>query len=215
MKKIAIILSGCGVYDGSEIYESVLTMLAIEEEGACFESFAPDIAQHHVINHISGEEISETRNVLIESARITRGNIKPVSQLTAEHFDALIFPGGYGAAKNLSDFAFNGKDCQIESETLKAAKAFVTAKKPIGFICIAPAMIPQIVGKDIQLTIGDDQSTAEQINAMGGCHINCEVGHIVVDESHKIVSTPAYMLAENMSQAAQGIRKLVQQVLSF
>lgn len=215
MKNIAIILSGCGVFDGAEIHESVLTMLALEEKQASFQCFAPDISQHHVINHINGEEMAETRNVLIEAARIARGNIKPVSQLTADDFDALIFPGGFGAAKNLCDFAFKGADCQIEAATLKAATTFVAAKKPIGFICIAPAMIPKILGSDIQLTIGDDAETAKQINAMGGKHVDCAVNHIVIDGEHKVVSTPAYMLAENLSQAAAGIRKLVSQVLDF
>jgi len=213
--KIGVLLSGNGVYDGAEIHESVLTMLALEENGANYQCFAPDISQHHVINHLSGEEMDETRNVLIESARIARGNIKPVSGLNADDYDALIFPGGFGAAKNLSDFAFKGKDCQIESYTLKAARTFVSASKPIGFICIAPAMVPQIVGQAVELTVGDDAETAATIEAMGGKHICCPVDQIVVDEAHKVVSTPAYMLAANLSEAAAGIRQLVAKVLAL
>jgi len=197
MKNVAVILSGCGVFDGAEIHESVLTMLALEEQKANFQCFAPDKAQHHVINHLTGDEMPESRNILVESARIARGNVKPATELNAEDYDALIFPGGFGAAKNLCDFAIKGKDCEVEA------------------VCIAPAMIPKIVGSDIQLTIGNDEETAKQINAMGGKHINCNVNHIIIDETHKVVSTPAYMLAENLSQAAEGIRKLVSQVLAF
>jgi enhancing lycopene biosynthesis protein 2 len=215
MKHVAVILSGCGVFDGAEIYESVLTLLAIEENQASFECFAPDILQHHVINHLTGEEMSEKRNVLVESARVVRGDVKPVTQLNIHDFDALIFPGGFGAAKNLSNFAFKGQDCQVETNTLNTAQAFAKAQKPIGFVCIAPAMIPHIAGVDIQLTIGNDQETAQQINAMGGQHINCPVNDIVIDDTHKIVSTPAYMLAENISQAAEGIRKLVKKVIEL
>lgn len=215
MAKVAIILSGCGVFDGAEIHESVLTMLALEENGASYQCFAPNISQHHVINHLTGKETLETRNVLVESARITRGNIKPIEELIEKDFDALIFPGGFGAAKNLSDFAFKGKDCKVEELTLKAAKSFVLAKKPLGFICIAPAMIPQIVGEPTELTIGNDAETAVQIEAMGGRHIFCPVTQFVLDKKHKIVSTPAYMLANNLSEAASGIRKLVAKVLEL
>lgn len=215
MPKVAIILSGCGVFDGAEIHESVLTLLALEENGASYQCFAPDIPQHHVINHLNGDEMNESRNVLIESARIARGNVKSVKELSEQDFDALIFPGGFGAAKNLSDFAFKGKDCRVEPNTLIAAQSFVKAKKPIGFICISPAMIPQIVGQPTELTIGDDAETAKTINAMGGKHICCPVTQFVVDKTHKIVSTPAYMLANNLSQAASGIRKLVTKVLEL
>ena len=215
MAKVAVILSGCGVFDGAEIHESVLTLMSLEEKGAEYQCFAPDVDQHHVINHLNGEEMSETRNVLVESARIARGNVKPVTELDASQFDALLFPGGFGAAKNLSDFAFKGKDCQVEANTLKAAQAFVQANKPIGFICIAPAMIPHVYGESAQLTIGNDADTAAAIEAMGGNHVCCPVDEFVVDEGHKVVSTPAYMLAGNISEAASGIRKLVSKVLEF
>ena len=215
MKNVAIILSGCGVFDGAEIHESVLTMLALEENNAQYQCFAPDIEQHHVINHISGEEMAETRNVMIESARIARGNVKPVTELKAADFDALLFPGGFGAAKNLCDFAFKGKDCQIQADVLAAAKDFANHSKPIGFICIAPAMIPLVYGKNTSLTIGTDPDTATAIEAMGGNHISCPVDEFVVDETNKAVSTPAYMLAGNISEAASGIRKLVAKVLEL
>jgi len=190
-------------------------MLALEENGADYQCFAPDIAQHHVVDHISGDEMNETRNVLTESARLCRGNIKPVTSLIANDFDGLIFPGGFGAAKNLSDFAFKGQDCAVEASTLKAAQTFVTSKKPIGFICIAPAMIPLIVGKQVEFTIGNDADTAASIEAMGGTHIVCPVNQFVVDSKFKVVTTPAYMLANNLSEAASGIRKLVAKVLQL
>ena len=215
MAKVAVILSGCGVFDGAEIHESVLTLMSLEEKGAEYQCFAPDVNQHHVINHLNGEEMAETRNVLVESARIARGNVKPVTELDASQFDALLFPGGFGAAKNLCDFAFKGKDCQVEPNTLKAAQSFAQANKPIGFICIAPAMIPHVYGESTQLTIGNDSDTAAAIEAMGGNHVCCPVDEFVVDEAHKVVSTPAYMLAGNISEAASGIRKLVSKVLEL
>lgn len=215
MARIAVILSGCGVFDGAEIHESVLTMLALEENGASYQCFAPDVEQHHVINHLTGEETEETRNVLVESARIARGKIKPVAELRAADFDGLIFPGGYGAAKNLCDFAIKGSECQVEATTLAAAKDFAAAKKPIGFICIAPAMIPRIFSEKTELTIGNDADTAASIEAMGGRHINCPVTQFVVDKERKVVTTPAYMLAGNISEAASGIRKLVAKVIDL
>ena len=215
MANIAIILSGCGVFDGAEIHESVLTMLALEENKANYQCFAPDMAQLHVINHINGEEMDESRNVMIEAARISRGNIKPVTELHARDFDGLIFPGGFGAAKNLCDFAIKGAECRVQADVLTAAKTFVESAKPIGFICIAPAMIPLIYGESAKLTIGTDEDTANAINHMGGDHISCPVGDFVVDESLKVVSTPAYMLAGNVSEAACGIRKLVAKVIEL
>lgn len=215
MTNIAVVLSGCGVFDGSEIHESVLTLLALEENQASYQCFAPNIQQHDVINHQNGEIMDESRNVLIESARISRGEIKNINDLKVEAFDGLIFPGGFGAAKNLSDFALKGKGCTIQPDILKTAQAFIDADKPIGFICISPAMIPQIYEKKIQLTIGNDAKTAEQIEAMGGKHLSCPVEEIIIDKTNKVVSTPAYMLANNLLEAASGIRKLVAQVISL
>ncbi|WP_444996783.1 isoprenoid biosynthesis glyoxalase ElbB [Aliikangiella sp. IMCC44359] len=215
MAKVAVILSGCGVFDGSEVYESVLTLLALEEQGAEYQCFAPDIKQHHVVNHITGEEMEGFRNVLIESARICRGKVEPIDKLRSFQFDALIFPGGFGVAKNLSNFALQGAQCEIETSVLIAAKSFVSANKPIGFICIAPALIPLIYGKPVELTIGNDLETAQTIEAMGSTHIQCPVTNIVVDKTNKVVSTPAYMLANNISESANGIRKLVNKILEL
>ncbi|PAU36888.1 isoprenoid biosynthesis protein ElbB [Vibrio coralliilyticus] len=213
MKKIAVILSGSGVFDGAEIHESVLALHAIEKQGASWHCFAPNIEQLHVINHITGEEMVETRNVLTEAARIARGNIEDVAKLNAEEFDALLLPGGFGAAKNLTDFAVNGAECSINTHVASACRAFAQARKPAGYLCIAPAIIPMIYDNGVKGTIGNDEATASAFNVLGGEHITCEVDDIVFDEEHKVLSTPAYMLAGNISQAASGIEKLVSKLV--
>lgn len=215
MTQVAVILSGCGVFDGAEIHESVLTLWALEQENANYQCFAPNIEQAHVINHLTGEEMEQQRNVLVESARIARGNIKDLKQFNAAEFDALILPGGFGAAKNLSDFAFKGADCTVNSDVLDACVAMAKARKPCGYICIAPAMIPKIYGDGTKLTIGDDEDASTNIEKMGGQHVKCPVDKFVIDEDHKVVSTPAYMLAGSISEAASGITKLVSQVISM
>ena len=213
MKKIGVVLSGCGVYDGAEIHESVLTLLALARHGAEVICFAPDKNQVDVINHLTGEVMPETRNVLTEAARIARGNIQPLAQANATALDALIVPGGFGAAKNLTTFASQGSECHVDSELNALALAMHSAGKPLGFICIAPAMLPKIFDFPLRLTIGTDIDTAEIIEDMGGEHVPCPVDDIVVDEDNKIVTTPAYMLAQNIAEAATGIEKLVDRVL--
>jgi len=214
-KHVAVILSGCGVYDGAEIHESVITLLRLDQRGAKVQCFAPNVAQHHVLNHLTGEEMPESRNVLTESARIARGAVKDVRELKAEDFDALIIPGGFGAAKNLSDFAFNGPACQVQPDVLAAAQAFALAGKPIGLICIAPHLAAKIYGEGVACTIGNDADTAKALESMGAQHVECAVGDIVEDEGRKLVSTPAYMLAQSISEAASGIYKLVDRVLEL
>lgn len=215
MKKIAVILSGSGVFDGAEIHEAVLALHAIEKQGASWHCFAPNIDQLHVINHITGEEMAETRNVLTEAARIARGNIEDVAKLHAEDFDAVLLPGGFGAAKNLTDFAVNGAECSINTHVASACRAFAQARKPAGYLCIAPAIIPMIYDNGVKGTIGNDEGTAAAFNALGGEHINCEVDDIVFDGEHNVLSTPAYMLAGNISQAASGIEKLVKKLVEL
>ncbi|MFK7605002.1 MULTISPECIES: isoprenoid biosynthesis glyoxalase ElbB [unclassified Pseudomonas] len=214
-KKVAVILSGCGVYDGAEIHESVITLLRLDQRGAKVQCFAPNIAQHHVINHLTGEEMPESRNVLVESARIARGDIKDISEANAEAFDALIVPGGFGAAKNLSDFAFQGTDCAVQPDVLALAEAFAEAGKPIGLMCISPAIAAKIYGPGVICTIGKDADTAAAVSKMGGEHQECEVSEIVEDKARKLVSTPAYMLANSISEAASGINKMVDRVLEL
>ncbi|CCQ12660.1 Sigma cross-reacting protein 27A [Pseudoalteromonas luteoviolacea B = ATCC 29581] len=214
MKTVAIILAGCGVFDGSEIHEAVLTLLHVTKQGAKYQCFAPDIEQMHTINHISGEPMAQTRNVMVESARIARGEIKPIRELQVEAFDALIIPGGFGAAKNLCDFAVKGAAMTVHNEIEAIARAFALAKKPAGYLCIAPAMIPKIYGAGVKATIGTDSDTATALTAMGAHHIDCKVDDIVIDDEHVVISTPAYMLATNIAQADAGIAKLVNAVLA-
>lgn len=215
MKSIAIILSGCGVFDGSEIHESVLTMLALSQNNAEVHYFSPDDLQPSVINHITGEEKSEKRNMMEESSRISRGKISPLSDAKAEMFDAVIIPGGFGAAKNLCTFATEGVNCEINKELLNFVQEMNKQKKPLGLMCIAPVMLPKMLDSSVKLTIGNDTQTAKMIEEMGGIHINCAVDDIVVDEEQRVVTTPAYMLAESIAQVQVGINKLVKKVLEM
>jgi len=216
MKNVAVILSGCGVYDGSEVHEAVLTFLAIEQQGAKYNCFAPNISQHHVINHFSGEvNKDESRNVLVEAARINRGDVEDLIELREKDFDAIIFVGGFGAAKNLSSFALDNDNYTVNGPVLEAAKTFAKAEKPAGYMCIAPALLPLVYPEGVKGTIGRDNDTSALIAAKGLTHVACDVGDVVIDEAHKIVTTPAYMLAESISEAADGINKLVKYVLAF
>ncbi len=214
-KNIAVILSGCGVYDGAEIHESVLTLLRLDQRGAKVQCFAPNIAQMHVINHLTGEEMPESRNVLVESARIARGAVKDIREANAADFDALIVPGGFGAAKNLSNFAVEGANCSVQAEVLALAEAFAEAGKPVGLICITPALAAKIYGPGVICTIGNDADTAAALNKMGATHEECVVSEIVEDKARKLVSTPAYMRAQSIGEAAAGINKLVDRVLEL
>ncbi|MGY2286076.1 isoprenoid biosynthesis glyoxalase ElbB [Pseudomonas gingeri] len=214
-KKIAVILSGCGVYDGAEIQESVLTLLRLDQRGAKVQCFAPNITQLHVINHLTGEEMPESRNVLVESARIARGEVKDLREADVREFDALIVPGGFGAAKNLSNFALEGANCSVQAEVLALAEAFAEAGKPVGLICITPALAAKIYGPGVTCTIGNDADTAAALDKMGATHKECAVGDIVEDKARKLVTTPAYMLAQSIGEAASGINKLVDRVLEL
>jgi len=218
MKKIGVILSGCGVYDGSEIHEAVITLLAIDRAGAEAVCMAPDVAQLHVVNHLSGEvDAKDSRNVLVEAARIARGKIRDLSTVSASDLDAVILPGGFGAAKNLSTFALAGADCSLNPQVERLLKEMFVAKKPIGALCISPVVLARALGKEapITVTIGNDVGTATAIKATGALHENCPVREFVIDRKHKIVSTPAYMLAGRISEAADGIEKTVRAVISL
>ncbi|HKK10097.1 MAG TPA: isoprenoid biosynthesis glyoxalase ElbB [Bacteroidales bacterium] len=212
MKKFAIILSGCGVFDGAEVHETTLTMLSIMKRGAQYEIFAPDIDQLHVINHLNGEEMNEKRNVLVESARIARGEIKPLTEYNEEDFDALIMPGGFGAAKNLCDFAVKGPDCTVDKDVARAIKDTVAAKKPLGAICISPALVANVL-KGVELTIGQDADTIKGLEAMGARHKKTTHGEVVVDEKYNVFSTPCYMLDANILQIWEGADNIVKAML--
>jgi len=216
MTHVAVVLAGCGFYDGAEINEAVLTLLALEQQGATYQCFAPDVDQLHVINHLTGEVVpGEKRNVLVEAARIARGKIRDVKEARVEDFDALLVPGGFGAAKNLSDFALKGSALTVQADFLRFARAMHDAGKPIGLICIAPTMAVQICGAGAQCTIGNDGDVAAAITAMGGRHVDCPVDKAVVDTQKKLVTTPAYMLANRVSETAAGISECVKNVLAM
>ena len=216
MTKVAVVLSGSGFLDGAEIQESVITLLALDRAGAEYQCMAPDMEQMHVVNHLKGEvSEGESRNVLVEAARIARTQIIDIAVANPGEYDAVIFPGGFGAAKNLSDFAVKGPASTVQSDVLQFARAFAETGKPMGFVCIAPAMIPHIYGADAKLTIGSDADTAAAINEMGGMHINCPVDDFVVDEERNLVSTPAYMLDMRISEVATGIEKLINKIIEM
>ena len=214
MKKIAVVLAGNGVYDGAEIHESTLTMLAIARKGAQYQCFAPDVEQAHVINHLNGEEMDEKRNVLVEAARIARGDIKPLSDYKAENFDAIIFPGGFGAAKNLCTFAFDGVDCKVNPDVETAVRSTVVAEKPVGALCISPVFIAKILG-DVKVTIGQDEATLQAIEKLGAVHEKTSHGQIVVDDKYKVITTPCYMLESTIDQIADGAEKVVDKIFEM
>jgi enhancing lycopene biosynthesis protein 2 len=216
MKKIGVVLSGCGVFDGSEIHEAVFTLLAIDQAGCEAVCMAPDV-EFAVTDHLVKQDAGEKRNMLVESARIARGNIRDIKDVTAADLDAIVFPGGFGAAKNLCDFAVKGAAASVNPEVSRLLKEMVAAHKPIGAICIAPALISAVLGREFGpvLTIGNDAGTADEIEKTGAKHQECPVNEFVVDTKNKIVSTPAYMLANRISEAYAGIEKCVKEVISL
>lgn len=212
--EIAVVLSGCGVFDGAEIHESVLTLLAITKHGAEYQIFAPDVEQYHVINHLTGAEMPEKRNVLVEAARIARGNIMPLSQLDLHLFDAVVFPGGFGVAKNLCTFAIDGIAYTLNNDVEQVIRKAHSLGKPIGAMCIAPVMIPKILS-NVEVTIGSDEATASAINNMHGRHILTTHGEVVIDTKNKVVSAPCYMLDATIDQIAMETENLVKEVLKL
>jgi len=216
MKKIGVLLSGCGVYDGTEIHEAVITLLALDRSGAEAVCMAPDIEQHHVVNHFDGEPTDEKRNVLVESARIVRGDIKDIKTVHSDDLDGLILPGGHGTAKNLSNFAIMGKDTVINPDVVKIVRDMVKANKPVGASCIVPALLSKILeDKNPEVTIGTDFGTIETIEDIGGIHFACSVDQIHIDQTNKLITTPAYMLGPGIKDVATGIEKMVAAVLKY
>lgn len=207
-----MILSGAGVFDGSEIHESVLALLAIDRQGGATQCFAPDVPQRDVINHLTGQPMAETRNALVESARIARGRIKPLSDFNPADFDALILPGGFGAAKTLSSFAVDGPECVVNPEVAQAIRGMEAAGKPICALCIAPAVIARVL-VDVDLTIGSDAGTASAIEQMGARHHATGHGELTIDSVRKIVTSPCYMLQATVSQVADGADAAVREMM--
>jgi len=216
MARVGVILSGCGYLDGAEIQESVFTLLALDRAGAEVSCFAPDLAQRKVVNHLTGAEQAESRNVLVESARIARGKIRDVAEAKASDLDALILPGGFGAALNLCDFAVAGPGCTVDPGVEALVRAVHAAGKPIGAICIAPALIAKLLGDDgVEVTIGNDAGTAAAVESMGAHHCDCAVDAFVVDRKQKVVTTPAYMLGPGPKDVAAGIERCVAETLAL
>ncbi len=213
MKKFAVVLAGCGVFDGAEIQEAVLTMLAINEAGASFQCFAPDVPQYHVLDHITGNEMPEKRSVLVESARIARGNIKPLALFREADFDALIFPGGFGAAKNLCNWAVQGDHCTVNPDVETAIKATFEAGKPIGAMCIAPVILAKLF-KGTNLTTGQDPASKAFIEKMGNKYTGTTHGEVIIDKVRKLFTTPCYMLDASISEIAMGTRNIVREMIS-
>lgn len=212
MKNFAVILAGCGVFDGAEIHEAVMTLYAIAKNGATYSIFAPDVDQHHVVNHLTGKEMPEKRNVLLESARIARGKIRSLPELDVRNFDAVIFPGGFGVAKNLCNFAFKGADCEVNAEVKKVIKETVSLRKPLGALCISPVLLAAVLG-EVEITLGSDGSSAQAVTKMGAKHKVTTHGDVVIDEKHKIFTTPCYMLDATIVQIAQGAENIVKAML--
>lgn len=212
--RFAVVLSGCGVFDGSEIHEAVLTMLAIARQGGEYRCFAPDVDQRHVVNHLTGTETGETRNVLVESARIARGKVEDIKAYEPAEFDALVMPGGFGAAKNLSSFAFDGPGCTVDADLAHAIRKTHAAGKPIGALCIAPVILAKVLGEG-ELTIGEDRDVASAVEAMGASHRQTGHGEVVVDRERRLVTSPCYMLDARIDQIADGAEGAVRALIEL
>ncbi len=213
-KKFAVVLSGCGVYDGSEIHEATLTLLAISKLGGEYDIFAPDVEQYHVVNHLIGEVTNEKRNVLVESARIARGKIQSLSKLDMSQYDALVFPGGYGAAKNLSTFAFDGENMKVLPEVQKVISEAAKQNKVIGALCIAPVIVSKVLG-NVAVTIGNDKGVAETIEKFGSKHVTTSTTEVSVDPDNKIVTTPCYMLGTSIAEIYDGIENAIRAMMKM
>lgn len=217
-KKVAVILSGCGFMDGAEIHEAVFTLLALDNAGAQVVCCAPAGNQAHVVDHLTGKPTDESRSILAESARIARGKVTDLAQIKAADFDAVFMPGGYGAAKNLCSYAFDGAEAKPHVEVARVLREFHAAAKPIGAVCIAPAVVASVFrGSGVKpvLTIGTDDASAGHIADMGSEHVSCQVKDFIVDKTNKIVSSPAYMLGKGPAEVYVGIEKAVRAVLEL
>jgi len=216
-KRVGVVLAGCGFLDGAEIHEATCTLLSLDRRGATLVAAAPDVPQLHVVDHVKGAPTEgAARNVLAESARIVRGKIADLASVRARDLDALVFPGGYGAAKNLCTFAVEGRSMRVQPEVERIVREMRAAGKPMGFICIAPVIAARVLGDEHpRLTIGDDAETAAAVEAFGARHVACKVEEICVDERLRLVSTPAYMLGPWIGPVFTGIDKLVSAVLEM
>jgi enhancing lycopene biosynthesis protein 2 len=216
-KKIGVLLSGCGVFDGSEIHEATLTLYFLARQGAEYICVAPDKNQADVVNHYTGQPAAEERNVLHEAARIARGKVKGAADIKEADLDGIIIPGGFGAAKNLCSFAKDGPECEVDSSVARLLRDLHAHGKPIGALCIAPVVIARLfgAGDHVELTIGTDTATASALEKMGANHVPAAPDGLVVDEENRIVTTPCYMTAPGIAEVGAGIEKLVARVLQI
>jgi enhancing lycopene biosynthesis protein 2 len=210
----AVILAGCGNKDGAEIHESVLTLLSIDKAGHTYQCFAPNIPQKRVLNFLTNEELKEERNVLVEAARIARSNIKDLSEFNQKKFDILVMPGGSGVAYNLCTYASEGENMTVIPDVEKAVRSMHEAKKPIGALCIAPVILGKVL-KNVEITFGKDEKANSIFKKMGATPVNADARSIVVDAKNKVVTTPCYMLDAKVSELAEGIEKLIKQLIAF
>lgn len=212
MKKIALILSGCGVYDGAEIHETVCSMLSLSKHGLSYELFAPDEKQYHVVNHLTGEVSEEERNVLVESARIARGKVSSIVDLDPDDYDGLFFPGGFGVAKNLSSYAFEGAGMTVNPLVEELIIAFHGQGKPIVALCVAPMLLAKVIS-GVKVTLGNDSATVEAVHALGASHVDTTHGQICVDEKNKLITSPCYMLDADISDIFAGTEAAVSHLI--
>lgn len=219
MKKFLVVLAGCGAKDGAEIQEAVLTLLAIDKEGAQYQCAAPNIPQKHVLNFIDDSEINQERNVMIEAARIARGDVLDLSKVSMDDYAGLILPGGFGVAKNLCSFAFEGAKASVEAETKRIIQEAYKQKKPIGAVCISPALVALSLvelNPDITLTLGTEEAANKNLQDIGVKFKSCPTTNFIVDEKNKIASSPAYMHGgSRISELEQGISKCVKAVIEM
>jgi enhancing lycopene biosynthesis protein 2 len=222
--KVGVLLAGCGVYDGSEIQEAVFTLLALDENGAEAICMAPDINQHHVINHLNGNEQNETRNVLTESARIARGNIVPLDSVNVNDLDALVIPGGFGAAKNLNKWAFSGPDGSIVPEVAGLIQNMLAAKKPVAGLCMGPTVIAKALqnsGMNAKLSVGttsepspyDIAGISAGMNQIGATATMKSIREIEVDHQLGIVTAPCYMMEATVKEVRNNIKQAIDQLI--
>lgn len=212
MSKVGVILSGCGVFDGAEVQEASATLIALAQHGIEYQCMTPD-RDFEVIDHRTQQATGETRNVLTESARIARGEIVDLKDVNGADYDAFFLPGGFGAAKNLCTFATKGPDCEVDPQVERVLREAHAAGKPLGFICIAPALGAKVFGSEgVRVTIGHDAGTAAAVGKTGATHVEADADQIVIDDAQNIVSTPAYMEAKNPAQVFAGISALVENI---
>jgi enhancing lycopene biosynthesis protein 2 len=216
MKKVAIVLSGCGHKDGAEITESVSVLIALSKAGAHYECFAPDVDFHPTHHSTNESDANSLRNCLTEASRIARGHIENIKNLKETEFDAIVFPGGFGAALHLSDWAQKGAECRVHPEVERIIKAFHQDSKPIGAICIAPTLVARVLGTNgISLTIGNNKEVIEEISKTGAQHVECPVEDFITDRLHKVITTPAYMYETQPHKVFQGISGLIQELVEM